>query len=151
MNTKKWMVAIAVLACAGSVMAVGTGDGTGEKPADQTQEMIQLQTSGTNLEGDQTRLKTCLPAEVQDAVKEMTQTRENYQQKQKEEKKECVASTEEEREAVREQLREQVKEQKADCEQLQKRLQKMEEALPEHQAAIKDACQEQVRDRKAAE
>lgn len=88
-----------------TAMAQGTG---GNPQGDQIQQRDQdrLQTCSPALDQDRTRarLKDCLPVCVQDAVKEMKQTREQYQQ----------------------QLRDQIKDQKActaqDCDQLRQQL-----------------------------
>ena len=136
-----------VLAC---VTAVAQGaDPKGDQI--QQRDRDQLQTCSPALDQDRTRtrLQDCLPECVQDGVKEMKQTREQYQEQLRDKIKEQKACTEQDREQLRTQLREAVKDQTRDREQLRERLQAMRESVPSHDQLM-DQAREQVqqRDRK---
>lgn len=109
----------------------------------QKRSQDQLQTTGATLDQKRTRLHDSLPGTVQQAVQDMKQARERYQQQLQEKRKELTASTDEQRERLREQLRAVVQEQARDREQLRERLQALRDSLPSHQQLMEQA-REQV-------
>jgi hypothetical protein len=136
MKTKTVVVTLIALACASTVMAKGDNP-VGDGPVkDQKQVRDQLQTCTPDLEKDCTRLKECLPEEVQEAVKDMTQERLKYQEQLKEKQKVAAACTDEQRAQLREKLRDQQVQERA---QLRERLQLMRECLPTHDEVMEQA------------
>jgi chromosome segregation ATPase len=121
----------------------GPRNGAAQSGPLQKRSQDQLQTSGANLDQKRTRLRDSLPETVQQAVQDMKQARERYQQQLQEKRKELTASTDEQRERLREQLRAVVQEQARDREQLRERLQALRESLPSHQQLMEQA-REQV-------
>lgn len=145
MKTKLIIATVAVLACTGIAMAESDGDGDGPIK-DKKQLREQLKDCDPALEQDCTKLKECLPEEVQEAVKDMTQARKQYQQQLLEKKKQGAGDcTSEECDQLRERLREQLEEQVCDRQQLRERLQEMRECLQEE---VAEQTQEQVRVRR---
>ena len=138
------VVLASVTAFAGGTNSTSSGSAKGGQT--QKQDQGRLQASGSALEQKGTRLQESLPGTVQQAVQEMQQAREKYQQQMQEKRKELVASTDEERQRLREQLRAVVMEQARDREQLRERLQTLRESLPSHQQLIEQA-REQVQQR----
>jgi hypothetical protein len=132
-----------VLTCV-TAMAQGTGGGP---QGDQVQQRDrdQLQTCSPTLDQDRTRtrLQDRLPECVQDGVKDMKQTREQYQQQLRDKIKEQKACTEQDRAQLREQLRAAIKDQVRDREQLRERLQTLRESVPSHDQLVTQA-REQV-------
>ena len=147
MRSKTLCLSLIALACTvGAALAqTNTCPGpVGDGPQGiQQQDRDQLQSCDPDLDQDRTRLRACLPEEVQQAVDDMSETREQYQTMVQERKKEATECTEEEREQLREQLRDQLKEQAQDREQIRERLQELRECLPSHQQLM-DQAREQV-------
>ncbi len=137
-----------VLVSAAAVGQSTNGSAVGKTQATPAQQRPQdrLQTSSPEIEQKRTRIGQSLPPTVQQAVQDMKQARERYQQQLQEKKKELTASTAEERERLREQLRAIVTEQTRDREQLRERLQALREALPGHDQLLEQA-REQVQQR----
>ena len=96
-----------VVACFTAVAEGTNGPSGGVHQGDKAQQQSQdrLQTSSPNLDQKGSRMHESLPGTVQQAVQEMQQAREKYQQQMQEKRKELVASTDEERQRLREQLR----------------------------------------------
>ena len=136
------------LACVTAVAEGTNGPGGGDPQGNQVQQrdQDQLQTSSPDLDQKRTRMHESLPGTVQQAVKDMKQAREQYQQQLQEKKKELTASTDEERERLREQLRAVIKEQARDREQLRERLQALRESVPSHEQLMEQA-REQIQQR----
>ena len=138
MKTKMMIVTLMTLACA-SVMAQAADDvvcPVGDGPVrEQLRVQDRLQTCTPDLEQDCTRL----PSEVQEAVKDMTQARKQYQQQLREKQLEVADCTEVERDALRVQPREQLKEQVRDREQIRERLRELRECVPSHQELMEQA------------
>lgn len=136
-----------MLACV-TASAQTNGPGGGDPKGDQMQERDQdrLQTSSPDLEQKRTRMHQALPGTLQQAVQDMKQARDQYQQRLQEKKKELTASTEEERARLREQLRAVILEQARDREQLRERLQALRDTLPSHQQLLEQA-REQIQQR----
>jgi len=131
MKIKMLITTVVTLACACTVMAAGDGP-----IQERKQVRDQLKICTPDLEQDQ-----CLPEEVKEAVKDMTQAREKYQQQLKD-TTDCAA---EDCEQLRVRLREQIKDQTCDREQLRERLQEMRDCLPTHDELMEQA-KEQTRD-----
>jgi predicted RNase H-like nuclease (RuvC/YqgF family) len=131
------------LACVTAVAQGGGGDPKGDQI--QQRDRDQLQTCSPTLDQDRTRtrLQDGLPGCVQDAVKEMKQTREQYQEQLRDKIKEQKACTEQDRQQLRTQLREAIKDQVRDREQLRERLQALRESVPSHDQLMEQA-REQV-------
>ena len=149
MKTRMMIVTMLTIGCvAGVAMAEATnnapGGGAGPQGTQQ-QDRDRLQTFSPTLEQDRTRLQDCLPAEVKDAVQEMAQTRDKYQQQLRDQKKEVALCTDEARDQLRDRLRDQIKDQAKDREQVRERLQELRQCLPSHQELM-DQAREQARD-----
>ena len=143
------VLAMGLVLAAVTAVAEGTnvpsGGGTqGQKS--QKRDQDRLQTSSPDLDQKRTRLHESLPGTVQQAVQDMKQAREQYQQQLQEKRKELTASTEEERQRLREQLRAVIQEQARDREQLRERLQALRESVPSHQQLMEQA-REQIQQR----
>ena len=141
---------MAVVLTGVTAMAQGTG---GNPQGDQIQQRDQdrLQTCSPALDQDRTRarLKDCLPVCVQDAVKEMKQTREQYQQQLRDQIKDQKACTAQDCDQLRQQLRTAIKDQVRDREQLRERLQTLRESVPSHDELMAQAREQvQARDRR---
>ena len=138
-----------VLACF-TAGAQGTGGGP-QGVQIQQQDRDQLQTCSPTLDQvrTRTRLQDRLPECVQDGIKDMKQTREQYQQQLRDKIKEQKACTEQDREQLREQLRTAIKDQVRDREQLRERLQTLRESMPSHDQLMEQAREQvQARDRR---
>jgi len=134
------------------VTAIAQGTGGGPQ-GDQIQQRDrdQLQTCSPTLDQDRTRtrLQDRLPTCVQDGIKDMKQTREQYQQQLRDKIKEQKACTQQDREQLREQLRTAIKDQVRDREQLRERLQTLRESVPSHDQLMEQAREQvQARDRR---
>lgn len=142
------IVTMTTLACtAGVAIAQGTnapGPGGSGPQGVQQHDRDRLQTSSPVLEQDRTRMQQCLPTEVKQAVKDMAQAREQYQQQLRDKQKEVAACTDQERDRLRDQIREQIKDQARDRDQLRERLRELRECLPSHQELMEQA-REQTR------
>ncbi len=143
------VLAMGLVLAAVTAVAEGTNGPSGTKTQgekSQKRDQDRLQTSSPDLEQKRTRLHESLPGTVQQAVQDMKQAREQYQQQLQEKRKELTASTEEERQRLREQLRAMVQEQARDREQLRERLQALRESVPSHQQLMEQA-REQLQQR----
>ena len=134
------------------VTAVAQGTGGGPQ-GDQIQQRDRdkLQTCSPTLDQDRTRtrLQDRLPECVQDGIKDMKQTREQYQQQLRDKIKEQKACTEQDRQQLRDQLRTAIKDQVRDREQLRERLQTLRESVPSHDELMAQAREQvQARDRR---
>ena len=138
------LVLATVTAVAEGTNGPSGGNTQGEKS--QKRDQDRLQTSSPDLEQKRTRLHESVPGTVQQAVQDMKQAREQYQQQLQEKRKELTASTEEERQRLREQLRAVIVEQARDREQLRERLQALRESVPSHQQLMEQA-REQIQQR----
>lgn len=133
-----------------TAMAQGTG---GNQQGDQIQQRDRdkLQTCSPTLDQDRTRtrLQDRLPECVQDGIKDMKQTREQYQQQLRDKIKEQKACTAQDRQQLRDQLRTAIKDQIRDREQLRERLQTLRESVPSHDQLMEQAREQvQARDRR---
>ena len=154
MKIRMLVMTVVVFACSLSMVRAaseGSSGPSGDGPQGvQQHDRDQIQSCDPDLEQDRTRLRDCLPDEVQQAVDDMTEAREQYQAKAREQKQDAADCTEEEREQLREQLREQMKEQAQDREQIRERLQELRDCLPSHEEVM-DQAREQVRSERRGE
>lgn len=142
------MIAVAL----GGLTALAQGTG-GSQQGDllKQRDRDQLQTCSPTLDQDRTRtrLQDRLADCVQDKLKDMKQTREQYQQQIRDAIKEKKACTEQDRVQLRDQLRTAIKDQIRDREQLRDRLQAIRDSLPSHDQLMEQAREQvQARDRR---
>lgn len=144
------LVAILTLGCGiSTVFAQGTPGGTGSGGnvnGDAIRQRDRLQEISPDLDQQRTRAYQKLPADVQKAVQDMKQARDQYQQQKRDMKKDLAGATELERDRIREQLKDSVKDQVRDREQVRDRLREMRDCLPSHQELM-DQARERSRDR----
>jgi chromosome segregation ATPase len=140
MQNKVITVTMMSLACAAGV-AMAQGAGASGSPAVQQKDRDRLLTSSPTLDQNQT-----LPAEVVQAMKDLTQAREQYQQQLRDQQQKLATCTDEQRSLLRDQLRDQIKDQAQDRDQLRDRLKELRDSVESHQALI-DQAREQTRDR----
>jgi hypothetical protein len=145
---KKLTLTIGIVALAFAATSVLAQQGTPGGSGVQQRDQDRIQESSPDLEQARTRAHASLPDEAKEALQQMKQAREKYQQKMKLLKKEMAGATATEREQLRAQLKETVKEQLRDREQLRERLREMRECVPSHEQVMEQA-REQVRERKA--
>lgn len=119
------------LACAAGV-AMAQGAGAIDSQAIQQRDRDRLLTCSPTL--DQT-----LPTEVMQAVKDMTQTRDQYQQQLRDQQQDLAACTDEQRSLLRDQLCDQLKDQTRDRDQLRDRLKELRDCVASHQALMDQA------------
>jgi len=153
-NTKLILATMALaLSCGmGSTFAQTKVPGPGDPnpDADLDRDRDRLQECSPELEQQRARVHQTLPEPVKDAVQDMAQAREKYQQQQQAMNKDQVGTTKEECDQVREQLREQLQEQARDREQIRERLQELRECLQDQQQLM-DQAREQTQERRRGE
>jgi uncharacterized protein CbrC (UPF0167 family) len=128
MQNKMIKATMMSLACAAG-LATAQGEGAIDSQAIQQRDRDRLLTCTL----DQT-----LPTEVMQAVKDMTQTRDQYQQQT------LATCTDEQRNLLRDQLCDQIKDQARDRDQLRDRLKELSSCVESHQGLM-DQAREQTR------
>lgn len=136
MKSKMMIVSVLAIGCAANVALSGQGV--------QQKDQDRLQTFSPTLQKDQTRLQDCLPTELKTSVQDMTQARDQYQQKLRDKQSEVAVCTEVTRDQLRDQIKDQIKDQVKDREQIRERLQELRQSLPSHQELM-DQAREQTR------
>jgi hypothetical protein len=126
------------LACVAGV-AMAQGSGASGSQAIQQRDRDRLLTCSPTLDQDQT-----LPAEVMQAVKDMTQARDQYQQQLRDQQQNLATCTDGQRNLLRDQLRDQIKDQARDRDQLRDRLKELRDSVLSHQELM-DQAREQTR------
>jgi len=138
MRNKVVTVTMMSLACVAGV-AMAQGSGASGSQATQQQNRDRLLTCSPTLDQDQT-----LPVEVMQAVKDMTQARDQYQQQLRDQQQPLATCTDEQRSLLRDRLRDQIKDQARDRDQLRDRLKELRDSVVSHQELM-DQAREQTR------
>jgi len=139
MRNKVFTVTMLSLACMAGV-AMAQGAGAFGSQSIQQRDRDRLLTCSPTLDQDQT-----LPVEVMQAVKDMTQARDQYQQQLRDQQQNLATCTDEQRSLLRDQLRDQIKDQARDRDQLRDRLKELRDSVVSHQELM-DQAREQTRD-----
>ncbi|MEI8205993.1 MAG: hypothetical protein WCG03_03865 [Kiritimatiellales bacterium] len=138
MQNKVIKAAMMSLACAAGV---AMAQGAGASGSQGIQQRDRLLTYSPTLDQNQS-----LPTEVVQAMKDMAQARDQYQQQLRDQQQTIATCTEEQRSLLRDQLRDQIKDQAQDRDQLRDRLSELRDSVASHQALM-DQALEQTRDR----